>query len=285
MRPLIVNLAPTGMVPTKAMTPHVPLTTEEILADVAACRTLGASIVHVHARDAAGVPTHRAEAFAPIVEGIRALDPELVVCVTCSGRFVSDLASRAEVLSLTGDAKPDMASLTLGSNNFARSASINPPDVIRGLASEMLGRGIKPELEVFEPGMLAFAERLEQEGLIHGPAYVNILLGNLGTAPLSPAMLGSFLGLVPAGWTWALAGLGRYQLDANLLAIPAGGGVRVGLEDNIWLDRERSELATNEQLVERIAAAAELAERSLAKPSQAREFLGLAPVQTIERSA
>jgi uncharacterized protein (DUF849 family) len=274
--PLIVNLAPTGMVPTRETSPHVPLTTEEILADVAGCAALGASIVHVHARDADGVPTHRADAFAPIVEGIRAIDPELVVCVTCSGRHVTELELRAEVLTLEGAAKPDMASLTLGSNNFLHEASVNPPQVIRGLAEEMRARGIMPELEVFEPGMVAFGRRLAHEGLIDEPCYVNILLGSPGTAPLSPAMLAAFLAEIPPAWTWALAGIGRFQLDAMLLAVAAGGHVRVGLEDNIWLDRARSEPATNTALVRRVVAAAELAERPPATPAETRALLGLA---------
>ena len=273
--PLIVNLAPTGMVPTRETAPHVPLTAEEIVADAAECAALGASIVHVHARDAAGAPTHRAEAFAPIVEGIRAIDPALVVCVTCSGRRVSELELRAEVLSLDGAAKPDMASLTLGSNNFLREASVNPPEVIRGLAAAMRERGIRPELEVFEPGMVAFGRRLVEEGLIDEPCYVNVLLGSPGTAPLSPAMLAAFLAEIPPAWTWALAGIGRFQLDAMLLAVATGGHVRVGLEDNVWLDRGRTEPATNAALVRRVAAAAELAERPLATPAETRALLGL----------
>jgi 3-oxoadipate:acetyl-CoA acetyltransferase len=273
--PLILNLAPTGMVPTKDTTPHVPLSCEEILEDVASCHELGVSIVHVHARDSEGRPTHHAEQFAPIVEGIRQIDPELIVCVTCSGRFVSDVRDRGEVLGLEGDAKPDMASLTLGSNNFAKQASVNGPVEIRALAEEMKAHGIKAELEAFEPGMVAFASRLVTEGLLDPPCYLNILLGNLGTAPLSPAMLGAFLALVPPDWTWALAGLGRYQLEANLMAVAAGGHVRVGLEDNVWWDRGRTELATNRMLVERISEAAELAERPVATPRQARERLGL----------
>lgn len=276
--PLIINLAPTGMVPTKATSPHVPVTCDEILADVAACAALGASIIHVHARDADGRPTHRAEAFAPIVEGIRAIDPELVVCVTCSGRHAPRLEERAEVLDLTGAAKPDMASLTLGSNNFARQESVNAPATIRGLAAMMLERGIRPELEAFEPGMVAFAARLVEEGLIPERCWLNILLGNLGTAPLTPAMLGAFLSLVPAGWSWALAGLGAFQLDATLTAIAAGGHVRVGLEDNAWFDRARTRHATNADLVRRVADAASLAERPLASPGEVRRMLALAPV-------
>lgn len=273
--PMIINLAPTGMVPTKAMTPHVPVTTEEILEDVERCRAHGAAIIHVHARDGDGRPSHHAEHFAPIVAGIRGIDPELVVCVTCSGRYAPDLASRAEVLSLEGDAKPDMASLTLGSNNFVKTASVNAPDTIRGLAERMRERGIMPELEVFEPGMLAFGRHLVERGVLDAPCYVNILLGNLGTTPLSPGSLGGFLAEMPVGWTWAVAGLGRYQLAANAMSIAAGGNVRVGLEDNIWFDRERTTLATNEQLVERVAQLAVQLERPLATPSEVRARLGL----------
>jgi uncharacterized protein (DUF849 family) len=273
--PLIVNFAPTGMVPTKEMTPHVPVTTEEILYDVARARELGVSMVHVHARDETGLPTHRAEYFAPIVEGIRAIDPELVVCVTCSGRFVRDLESRAEVLDLTGAAKPDMGSLTLGSNNFVSSASMNSPEVIKGLARRMKERGIMPELEVFDTGMLGFGRYLADKGLLEAPCYVNILLGNLGTAECSPASLGAFQSQLPADWTWAVAGLGRFQLPANMLGIASGGGVRVGLEDNIWWDDARTRPATNIDLIERIGKLAELAERPLATPADVRRMLGL----------
>lgn len=273
---LIINLAPTGMVPSKEMTPHVPISTAEILEDVERCRAHGIAIVHVHARDGDGRPSHRAEHFAPIVEGIRAIDPQLVVCVTCSGRFAVDLESRAEVLSLDGDAKPDMASLTLGSNNFARQASVNAPETIRGLAERMRDRGIRPELEVFEPGMMAFGRHLVERGLIEPPCYVNVLLGNPGTSRLSPGSLGAFLAEMPEDWTWAAAGIGRHQLPANAMAIAAGGHVRVGLEDNIWWDRARTTPASNEQLVRRVAGLAEQLERPLAAPADVRRRLGLA---------
>lgn len=173
---------------------------ERRAADVAACAALGASIVHLHARDAHGRPSHRGDHFAPIVEGIREIDPELVVCVTCSGRFTAALEDRAEVLELSGQAKPDMASLTLGSNNFVDQTLVNAP-VIRGLAKRMRSAQIKPEL------------------------------GSLGTSPLSSASLAALQSVVPGGWTWSVGGVGRHQLDANLLGIAAGGGVceRLGL--------------------------------------------------------
>lgn len=274
-QPLIINVAPTGMVPTKETTPHVPISADEILEEVRVYAELGASIIHVHAREEDGVPTHRKDRFAPIIEGIREIDPQLIVCATCSGRMVRDLDSRAEVLDLTGAAKPDMGSLTLGSNNFIKAASVNPPDIVQGLAQRMRDRGIKPELEVFEPGMVSYGRYLVGKGLIAPPCYLNILLGNLGTSPLSASTLAAFLSLVPDDWTWALAGLGRYQLDANLMAIASGGHVRVGLEDNVWYDRERTTPATNRSLIERVVRTAELAERPLAAPGVARDMLGL----------
>ncbi len=263
------------MVPTKRDTPHVPITCEEILADVAACREHGASMIHVHARDEDGVPTPRAAAFEPIVCGIRAIDPELIIVVTCSGRTEPSLVARSEVLGLDGDAKPDMASLTLGSNNFPKQASVNAPDIIQGLAERMSEQDIVPELEVFEMGMLAYGQFLQSRGLVPDPAYVNILLGGLGTAPLSPTVIGTMISMVPDTWTWAFGGIGRFQLDANLTAIAMGGHVRVGLEDNIWFDRERTVLATNEALVRRLVEAATLADRPIATPEQARARLGL----------
>jgi uncharacterized protein (DUF849 family) len=273
--PLIINLAPTGMMPTKQMTPHVPLSTQEIVDDAARCAALGATIIHLHARDELGRPTTRPEHMAPLVEGVRAIDPELVVCVTCSGRFATGIEDRSAVLDLTGSAKPDMASLTLGSNNFVQQASVNSPETIRGLAARMAERGIKPELEVFEPGMLTFGHYLAEKGLIEHPWYVNVLLGNLGTSPATPGALGAFLALLPPESVFAVAGIGRYQAAANMLGIAAGGHVRVGLEDNIWWDRERTTLATNAHLVERVRRMAEIAERRIATPAETRALLGL----------
>jgi uncharacterized protein (DUF849 family) len=273
--PLIVNLAPTGMVPTKEITPYVPISPQEITDDVGRCAALGATIIHLHARDEQGRPTTRAEYMAPLVEAVRRVDPALVVCVTCSGRFANSLDDRAAVLDLAGSAKPDMASLTLGSNNFVQQASVNAPDTIRGLATRMRERGIKPELEVFEPGMLTFGHYLADKGLLDGPWYVNVLLGNLGTSPATPGALATFLALIPPDAVFAVAGIGRFQTPANLLGIASGGHVRVGIEDNVWWDRARTRLATNAELVERVRRAAALAERPLATPAETRAMLGL----------
>lgn len=275
--PLIINVAPTGMVPMPERAPHVPIDAGRILEDVERCAALGAVAFHVHARGADGRPEWRREAYEPIVAGIREIDPDLIVCVTTSGRIEPALDRRADVLALEGRARADMASLTLGSNNFRDTSSVNSPEVIAALAERMAERRIRPELEVFEIGMLRHGAELARRGLIPEPAYVNILLGGPGTAPLTASSLAAFLAEMPAGWSWALAGIGRHQLDANLLALPLGGHVRVGLEDNIWFDRARDRPASNPALVERVAALAELAERPLATPQDARALLGLAP--------
>jgi uncharacterized protein (DUF849 family) len=185
------------------------------------------------------------------------------------------LEARAAVLDLTGDAKPDMASLTLGSNNFLHQASVNAPDVIRGLAERMRAREIVPELEVFEPGMMALAAHLVDRGVLEAPLYANVLLGNPGTAPLTP---GGPRRLPQPRAAADAVGAGRHRaLPARRRAarVAAGGHVRVGLEDNIWFDRGRTRLATNAELVGRVAAAAELAERPVTTPRETRALLGL----------
>ncbi|MCA1812851.1 MAG: 3-keto-5-aminohexanoate cleavage protein [Halobacteriales archaeon] len=273
--PLIINLCPTGMVPTRQDSPHVPLTPEEIGADVARCRAAGASIVHLHARDAQGLPTHRIGAFRDIVAEVRARCPDIVVCVTTSGRRVKSLEDRAEVLGLDGDLKPDMASLTLGSMNFPKEASVNAPDTIRGLAEQMQARGIVPELELFDQGMVDYAKYLIAHGVLRPPLYANLLLGSLGTLSATPLHLAQMVNELPAGTTWAGAGIGRFQLGVNSLAIAMGGHVRVGLEDNLWWDARKERLATNAMLVERVAGIARAMGREIASPDEARRIIGL----------
>src|SRR4051812_4034354 len=183
---LIINLAPTGMVPTRADTPHVPLTPDEVAADVRRCADLGASIVHLHPRDADGVPTQDAAIAATFMLAVRDAVPDIVICATTSGRSDPELAGRAAVLDLEGDIRPEMASLTLGSLNFPKQASVNAPETIAGLATKMRDRGIVPEWEVFDLGMLDYATYLRSKGLLRDPVYVNLLLGSLGTLQATP---------------------------------------------------------------------------------------------------
>jgi len=273
---LIVNAALTGMVPTKAEVPHLPESPAEIAEDCARVREAGASIVHLHAREN-GKPTYRKEVYARIIGAVRERCPDIVICVSCSGRSVRELDQRSEVLELDGDLRPDMASLTLGSLNFPGTASVNDPETIVGLARRMQERGIRPELEAFEPGMVENARYLLRKGVLEEPLYFNILLGSRGTAGCTPINLAAMTAALPDGATWALAGIGRFQLPAHLMSIAAGGHIRVGLEDNIWFDAARTELATNAGLVERVVRIAGEAGRRPATPAEVREQLGLTP--------
>jgi 3-keto-5-aminohexanoate cleavage enzyme len=178
-------------------------------------------------------------------------------------------------LKLEGDVKPDMGSLTLSSVNFNKESSVNTPDMIQALAREMLSRGIMPELEAFDAGMINYAKYLEKKGLLQPPHYFNMLLGNIACAQADLLHAGLMIRDLPPNSYWSLAGIGDYQLMVNSIAIAAGGGVRVGLEDNIWLDSGRTRLARNIDLIKRIHRLAEDNERKIMPPKELRKLLKL----------
>lgn len=271
----IINLTPTGLMATRAQTPHVPLTVKEIVADVCRCVGLGANMVHLHARDRQGRPTYRRENYARLIGGIRERFPDLPLCVSLSGRTFTRFEERADPLRLRGDLKPDLASLTLGSLNFSREASVTSPEMIRRLAERLAETGVKPELEVFDLGMLNYAHYLIDRGLLRPPHYFNLILGNVATAQARPAHLGQLLAELPQDSLWTAAGLGRHQLPMNTLGLLFGAGVRVGIEDNLWFDAERLEPATNAMLVDRVVRLAGILGRPLASPGEVRALLGL----------
>jgi 3-keto-5-aminohexanoate cleavage enzyme len=272
---LIVNLCPTGMVPTKADNPHLPVTPHEVASDVRRCADAGASIVHIHPRDEAGRPTQDPARAAEYIRAARNQTPEIVICITTSGRAQPELADRVKVVELEGDARPEMASLTLGSLNFPNQPSINAPQTIDGLARAMQERSVVPEWEIFDFGMLDYALYLRDRGLLTGPVYANLLLGSLGSLAATPLNLALLVERLPKGSTWAAAGIGRYQFAMNRLAIAMGGGVRVGLEDNLWFDHSRTDAASNPRLVERLVTIGRAMGREPATPAQVRERLGI----------
>jgi 3-keto-5-aminohexanoate cleavage enzyme len=275
---LIVNFAPTGMIPTKAMTPHVPLTIREIVEDVYTAWEIGITMVHLHARDeTTGEPTFRADAYGKVIERIREFSRDLVICVSLSGRTFQKFEERAEVLTLEGDLKPDMGSLTLSSVNFNRQASISPPDMIMALAEEMQVRKILPELEAFDIGMINMAKYLEKKSLLRPPHYFNLLLGNIACAQADLLHLGVMLRDLPPESYWSVAGIGDNQFMMNAVAVASGGGVRVGIEDNIWYDPSRTRLAKNGDLLERVHRLAAASEREIMSSSDLRARLGLFP--------
>jgi 3-keto-5-aminohexanoate cleavage enzyme len=270
----ILNFAPTGMIPTKPMTPHVPISPDEIISEVLNAANLGVNMVHLHARDpATGEPTYKKEIYAEIIKGIREKEKDLILCVSTSGRHFSEFEKRSDCLDLEGELKPDLASLTLSSVNFNKETSVNSPQMIQDLAGKMLERGIRPELEVFDLGMINYAGYLIRKELLKPPYYFNLILGNVACAQADMLHLGLMIKELPEGSIWSVGGVGRYQLQMNIMAVAAGGGVRIGLEDNVWYDQERTRLATNRDLIERILSIAQAMGRDPFSLKEARRFI------------
>jgi len=259
MNELIINFTPTGMLPTKEITPHVPVTPVEIIEQVHEVFEIGITVVHLHARADDGKPEYKSEIYHKIIEGVRKFCPGIVIGVSLSGRVYTEFEQRSEVLEL----KPDMGSLTLGSLNFTKEASINTPEMISKLAKKMKALGVNPELECFDNGMINFSKYLIAKNILQAPYYYNILLGGLFTAQVDAGHISSMINSLPDNSIWSLAGIGSDQLKANTIAIALGGGVRIGIEDNIWYNKEKTVLASNKELILRIHQLAKIHQRNI----------------------
>lgn len=281
--PLIINLAPTGMVATSETSSHVPLQPADIIRDVRRAAKTGVSMVHLHARELDGRPTYKREVYAEIISGIREHAPELVIVVSCSGRDFKEFDQRSDVLSLSGDVRPDMASLTLSSLNFSRQASINEPEMVRALLERMLENGIAPEFEIFDLGMANYANYLIGKLKMKGPFYGNIVMGNIATAQADLLSLAAITSQLPVDMIWGLGGVGNSQIPVTALAAVMAPAVRVGLEDNLWMDAGRDVLGTNENMVKRIHQLAALAGRQIMSASELRSKLNLKPVGLVSK--
>ena len=266
---LIITIATTGSVPTREMNPHLPVTPEQIAETAALCREAGASVIHIHARDTDGRPTLDPQVFSRI-HRLVSERTDLIVQISTGGRAGTDAEARAAATRLL---RPEMASLTTGSMNFPDRVYANPFEVIEFLATTMADSGTKPEMEIFEPGMIANAQKLVEKGLATEPLHFDFVLGNRGSLPASARNLIFLSETIPPGSTWTVAGIGRWQLPMAVLAIVMGGHVRVGLEDNLYY--HKGVLATNQQLVARVARVAAEVGRPVATPDEARQILGL----------
>ncbi len=264
-----INFCPTGMVPTKAMTPHVPISVSEIIEEVHQAYEIGITIAHLHARDEQGAPTHLKSVNQQIFEGIRKHCPDLIICASSSGRLVQDFESRSEVIEL----QPDMCSLTLSSLNFMHSASVNSPDIIKQLLDKMNQYHVVPELECFDLGMINYGNYLIEKGVIKGLKYWNLLFGNIAGMQADLNTVSSALNQIKQDENTyiSLAGLGNNQFKTNQIAVLNNFGVRIGLEDNIWFDEKRTKLATNMDLLKRIHSIMEINEKQLFSSSQFRQ--------------
>jgi uncharacterized protein (DUF849 family) len=262
------------MIPTKDMSSNVPIAPDEIVEQVLEAAELGVNMVHLHAREPdTGLPTYREDIYAEIISGIRKKNKDLVLGVSTSGRLFFEFEKRSAVLDLKGKLKPDFGSLTLSSLNFNKQASVNAPQMIQDLAKKMLENNIRAELEAFDLGMINYATYLIRKNLLKAPYYFNLILGNIACAQANLLSLGLMVKELPEGSIWSAGGVGDFQLPTNAMALVAGGGVRVGLEDNIWYDEQRTRLASNQDLIERILTIGKALGREPYTQKEARKLL------------
>jgi uncharacterized protein (DUF849 family) len=271
-RPAIITVAITGSVPNKAATPAVPVTPAEQVESTHAAFEAGASLVHIHVRDAEERPSSDPALFAEVQAGIRRHCPGMIVQFSTGGRGRSS-AERGSALCH----RPDMASLATGSVNFPSMIYENPPGLIEELAGAMLAEGVKPEIEIFDLAMLYNAKALLDRGLLEAPLHVQFVLGIPGALPARRRVLEFLieeLGEVLPGATWTAAGIARHQLEVNHWALELGGHLRTGLEDNIRFDKSRL-AESNAELVGRVAGLCAQYDAHPAGAAEARELLGL----------
>ena len=274
-KPCILCCAITGSVPTKSANPAVPISISEQVESSLAAVEAGASIIHAHVRNADETPSSDPEKFARVQEELRRHCPEVIIQFSTGGRSGAG-QERGGMLSL----RPDMASLSVGSNNFPKRVYENPPDLVAWLAREMQKYEVVPEIEAFDLSHILQALRLHDEGKLFGKLYVQFVMGVKNAMPADRAIFDFYVAQMQARAPqaeWCAAGIGPNQLVVNEWAIAAGGHTRAGLEDNVRLDR--STLApSNAALITRAAELCTRYERPVASPAQAREILGLRAV-------
>jgi 3-keto-5-aminohexanoate cleavage enzyme len=260
----IINFCPTGMVPVKKVTPHVPVSPNEIIEQTHQAYEIGITIAHLHARAEDEQPTYKKSVYQEIFEGVRKHCPGLIICGSTSGRNFPEFEKRSEVIEL----KPDMASLTLSSLNFSNQASVNPPDMILKLATKMKEYGVTPEFECFDLGMINYGKYLISKEIHTGPYYWNLLFGNIAGFQGTFLQMGVTASEIPNDHFVAFAGLAANQLKVNAAAIAMGYGVRVGIEDNIWWDDQRTRLCTNTELLQRVHQLLDIHQKQLYPSSE-----------------
>lgn len=270
--PCIICVAITGSLPTKADNPAVPISVAEQIESTQEAFEAGAAIAHCHVRDDAGKPTSDPDRFAALLAGLETHCPGMIIQLSTGGRSGAG-AARGGMLSL----RPEMASLSVGSNNFPTRVYENPPDLVDWLASEMLKYDVKPEIEAFDLSHIVQATRMAADGRLRGPLYVQFVMGVKNAMPADEPILDFYIEtlrrLAPDA-LWCAAGIGPSQHLINEWAIKKGGHTRTGLEDNVRLDR--THLApSNAALVRRAVDLCVKYERPVATWAQARAILGL----------
>jgi uncharacterized protein (DUF849 family) len=271
--PCIICVAITGSVPQKSDNPAVPITVAEQVESTQEAFEAGATIAHCHVREEDGKPTSDPERFARLVEGLKKHCPGMIIQLSTGGRSGAGKA-RGGMLPLA----PDMASLSVGSNNFPTRVYENPPDLVDWLASEMLTYNVKPEIEAFDLSHVFQAASMVKDGRLKGPLHVQFVMGVKNAMPADRKVFEFYVEtlkrLMPEA-TWTGAGIGRNQIELNRWSLELGGHCRTGLEDNVRLDKERL-APSNAALVQRVVDLCPEYGRHPASVAEARALLGLA---------
>jgi uncharacterized protein (DUF849 family) len=241
----IINFTPTGTQTTRDNS-FAPLLPNEIIEEVHSANEVGISIVHLHARDEETKNTYKKEIYQKIIEGIKKHCPDLLICVSLTGRNFPEVEKRAEVLQLY----PDMGSLTMSSLNFPSGASINQPETILSLIKEMDKYGVQPEIECFDTGMLNYTNYIISKNILKPPYHINVILGNIYNGQSDLGTLAAIKSNLPTNSYTCLGGIGSQQLKSTTYGLLDFDGVRIGLEDNLYFkDKEKT---TNIELLKRL---------------------------------
>lgn len=274
-QPLVITACLVGAETTRAQTPYLPISAEEIAEEARLCREAGAAMIHLHVREPDGKPSQSAELFAAAIRAVRSRS-DILVQVSTGGAVGMTAEERCGPLTLRGALRPDMATLTTGTVNFGDDVFMNPRPLVRDIAGRIRACGTVPEIECFDAGMVDEALALAKEGLVDLPAHFDFVLGVPGALAATPEALRFLAAKLPAGCTWTVAAMSRFELPFAELAIEMGGNARVGLEDNIYLSKGVLAKGSHE-LVAEVAKAAARRGRPLATPAQARQILRLPP--------
>lgn len=274
-KPCIICVAITGSLPTKENNPAVPITVSEQIESTQEAFEAGASIVHAHVRNDDQTPSSDPDKFARLKEGLEQYCPGMIIQFSTGGRSGAGQA-RGGMLSLS----PDMASLSVGSNNFPTRVYENPPDLIDWLAAEMRTHQVKPEIEAFDLSHILQAAKMHADGRIEDRPYVQFVMGVKNAMPVDRAVFDFYIQTVRRLFgddaPWCAAGIGAQQLTLNEWAVSSGGHARTGLEDNVRLDRDTL-APSNAALVRRVVDICDQHERPVASWEKARQLLGLKP--------
>ena len=271
MDKLIITSCICGAEVTKAMNPSVPYTVDEIAREARSAYDAGAAIIHLHVREDDGTPTQSAERFGACIDAIKAVCPDVIIQPSTGGAVGMSNDERLQPITLN----PEMATLDCGTCNFGGDdVFVNTENMIIDFAQKIYARGIKPELEVFDKGMIDMALRLAKKGVIREPMHFDLVLGVNGGISASARDLVFMAESLPLGCTWTAAGIGRGEFPIAVMAIVMGGHVRVGFEDNIYLEKGVLAKSNGELVAKAVRLAKELG-REIATPDEARKILFL----------